>query len=54
MENKYGGNLETDKAKSMARIVLTKEPKVQSTAVREMKEIIEEDEKDIEIDRGRN
>ena len=28
---------ETEKAKEMARIVLTKEPKVQSTAVREMR-----------------
>ncbi|MDR1221764.1 MAG: hypothetical protein LBL07_02640 [Tannerella sp.] len=33
---------ETEKARETARIVLTKEPKVQSTAVREMREKMKE------------
>jgi hypothetical protein len=54
----YEESGETEKAKATARIVLTKEPKVQSTAIREMrdkmKEIINVDEAHIKIHTGRN
>jgi tetratricopeptide (TPR) repeat protein len=42
LANLYVETGETEKAHAMARIVLTKEPKVQSTAVREMREKMKE------------
>jgi tetratricopeptide (TPR) repeat protein len=42
LANLYVETGETEKAREMARIVLTNEPKVQSTAVREMREKMKE------------
>jgi tetratricopeptide (TPR) repeat protein len=43
LANLYVETGETEKARKTARIVLTKEPKVQSTAIREkMKEVIQD------------
>jgi tetratricopeptide (TPR) repeat protein len=49
LANLYVEMGETEKAQETARIVLTKEPKVQSTAVREMREKMKEIVQDSKI-----
>jgi tetratricopeptide (TPR) repeat protein len=49
LANLYAETGETEKARATARIVLTKEPKIQSTAVREMREKMKEIIYDLKI-----